>query len=42
MDMSGDKRKKDRPDRPVFDFLWKSAVGAIVGIVALIILRKYS
>jgi hypothetical protein len=41
--MTDDQPKKDRSRaREVFDFLWQSALGAIVGVGALLLLLKYT
>jgi hypothetical protein len=40
--MPEDQPKTERPLRPVLDFIWKSALGAIVGVVVLVLLRKYA
>jgi hypothetical protein len=37
-----DKHGKDRPGRAVFNFVWQSAVGAVVAVVVLLLLRKYT
>lgn len=41
--MPDDQPKKDRSlARDIFDFLWQSALGAIVGVAALLLLLKYT
>ena len=41
--MTDDQPKKDRSlARDIFDFLWQSALGAIVGVAALLLLLKYT
>ena len=41
MEDKGLDQRRPSKGRAIWDFFWHSAVGAIVGVVALIILRKY-
>ena len=41
--MPDDQLKTERSlGRQVFDFVWQSAIGAVVAVIVLILLRKYT